>query len=221
MREAPNLRNEKQNEYYLYHKGALDRAGIAQSEFTIKTAFRSNISPLPGKNIQLFDGELKKNKDLYIELFEKVKDDNEVVVDYTPYDNNRPLFIYKANPHYRTEYPIKTGGDVGKEYDSYLVNLSELKVLWKGKTMTYAEYEKAKEQALPPAKEQNGVNDLYYFPNFEEEFPSLKEDSDNDNQENLTLSNISLRDFAAIMLVKPVSDKQWLNELIKQAKSEI
>ena len=72
MREAPSLRNEKQNEYYLYHKGTLDRNGISQAEFTIKTAFRSNLSPLPGKNIQLFEGELKKNKDLYIELFEKV-----------------------------------------------------------------------------------------------------------------------------------------------------
>lgn len=221
MAEAPNLRNEKLNEYYLYHRGTLDRLGISQAEFTIKTAFRSNLSPLPGKNIQLFDGELKKNKDLYIELFEKVKDVNDNVTDYEPFDGNRPLFIYKANPHYRTEYPVKTGGDVGKEYDSYLVNLSELKVLWKGKTMTYADYEKAKEEALPPAKEQNGVNDLYYFPDFEKEFPALKGESSNENEENLTLANISLRDFAAIMLVKPVSDKAWLNDLIKQAKSEI
>ena len=36
-----------------------------------------------------------------------------------------------------------------------------------------------------------------------------------------TLANISLRDFAAIMLVRPVSDKEWLNDMIKQAKSEI
>lgn len=218
MREAPSLRNEKQNEFYLYHKGTLDRNGISQAEFTIKTAFRSNLSPLPGKNIQLFEGELKKNKDLYIELFEKVKDVDDNVVDYAPFDDNRPLFIYKANPHYKSEYPVKLGGEVGKEYESYLVNLSELKVLFKGKTMTYAEYEKAKETALPPAKEQNRVND--YFPDFEEEFVTLKEEA-TQNNDDAPLSEITIRDLAAIMLIKPISNRPWLNELIKQTKSEI
>jgi hypothetical protein len=35
------------------------------------------------------------------------------------------------------------------------------------------------------------------------------------------LSEITIRDLAAIMLMKPVSARPWLNDLIKQTKSEI
>ena len=220
MKEIPNLRNDKQNEFYLFHKRSLDRNGITQNDFTIKTAFYSNLSSIPGKNIQLFDGEIRKNKDIYIELFDKIKDDNENVIDYSPYDDNRPLFIYKANPHYKSEYPIKYGGEPGKEYETYLVNLSELKVLWKDKVITFAEYEKIKNDAIPPAKEQNRVND--YFPDFEEEFSSKAEIVELSQKEtDAPLSEITIRDLAAIMLMKPVSNRSWLNDLIKQTKSEL
>jgi hypothetical protein len=32
---------------------------------------------------------------------------------------------------------------------------------------------------------------------------------------------MTIRDLAAIMLMKPVSARPWLNDLIKQSKSEI
>jgi hypothetical protein len=35
------------------------------------------------------------------------------------------------------------------------------------------------------------------------------------------LSEMTIADLAAIMLMKPVSAKPWLNEIIKQTKSEI
>ena len=35
------------------------------------------------------------------------------------------------------------------------------------------------------------------------------------------LTEITIRDFAAIMLMKPISAKPWLNDLVKQTKSEI
>jgi hypothetical protein len=213
------IRNEKQTEYYLYHKGVLDKLGIDAGNFTIKTAFKSNLSPLPGKNIQLFNGELKRNKDIYIELIEKVKDHNDTVVDFMPSDANRPLFVYAANPHFTSEYPVKSVVDFeGKGYDTYLVNLSELKVLWKGKKMTFAEYEKAKEEMLvPPAVEQNKTTN--FFPDFEKEFTPSKEVDQ--SIEDVPLTEMTIRDLAAIMLIKPVSNKQWLNDLVKQIKNEL
>jgi len=213
------IRNEKQSEYYLYHKGVLDKLGVDAGNFTIKTAFLSNLNPLPGKNIQLFNGELKRNKDIYIELIEKVKDHNDVVVDFTPYDENRPLFVYTANPHYATEYPVKSVIDFkGEGYDTYLVNLSELKVIWKGRKMTFAEYEKAKDEMLvPPAVEQNKTTN--FFPDFEKEFAPSKEV--NQSIEDVPVSEMTIRDFTAIMLMKPVSNREWLNDLVKQIKSEL
>jgi hypothetical protein len=99
-----------------------------------------------------------------------------------------------------------------------------------GTEISYSLYEKRKEEAK---KAQDGLpklqKSLAPFPDFEEDFPSKKEEIDLDGPSlkespegtESTLANISLRDFAAIMLVRPVSDKQWLNDLITKAKSEL
>jgi hypothetical protein len=64
------------------------------------------------------------------------------------------------------------------------------------------------------------------FPDFEEEFPAKPTNMSLDEIDNIEiadapLSEITIRDLAAIMLMKPVSAKPWLNEIIKQTKSEI
>lgn len=181
IRDENLIRKNRREDYYLVHKGVLDKVGATNSDFTIKTPFYSNLSPLPGKNVQMFEGELKKNRDIYIELVEKVKDHEDFVVDLEPYDENRPLFVYKANPHYANEYPIKKGGYEGNYWESYLVNLSELKVIWKGNTMTFAEYEKRKnEEPVAAPKEQMKV--INQFPDFEQEFiPKLKDIEDTED----------------------------------------
>jgi hypothetical protein len=38
------------------------------------------------------------------------------------------------------------------------------------------------------------------------------------DQEDIFLSNATLRDFAAVILKQPVSNKEWLNELIQKSK---
>ena len=52
------IRRTRKDDYYLVHKGVLDKVGASSTDFTIKTPFYSNLSPLPGKNVQMFDGEL-------------------------------------------------------------------------------------------------------------------------------------------------------------------
>ena len=187
------IRKNRREDYYLEHKRVLDGIGALSSDFTIKTPFYSNLSNLPGKNVQLFDGELRKNRDLYIELVEKVKDHEDNVVDLVPYDANRPLFVYRANPHYASEYPVKKGGYEGNYWESYLVNLSELKVVWKNQEMTFAEYEKKKdEEPVATPKEQMKV--INQFPNFEEEFIPKPNNGDSDNSSDL--ASIILLDIA-------------------------
>jgi len=187
------IRKNRREDYYLEHKRVLDGVGALSSDFTIKTPFYSNLSNLPGKNVQLFEGELRKNRDLYIELVEKVKDHEDSVVDLVPYDSNRPLFVYRANPHYTSEYPVKKGGYEGNYWESYLVNLSELKVVWKNQEMTFAEYEKRKdEEPVATPKEQMKV--INQFPNFETEFvPEINSGNSDDSSD---LVSIILLDIA-------------------------
>jgi hypothetical protein len=100
-----------------------------------------------------------------------------------------------------------------------------------GTEISYALYEKRREDlkkqedSLPKLQKTLSV-----FPDFEDEFPSKKEELvlDEPVKETpvqvggeSTLANISLQDFAAIMLVKPVSDKKWLNDLITEARKDL
>ena len=60
------------------------------------------------------------------------------------------------------------------------------------------------------------------FPDFEEEFaPKTEAETANVEIADAPLSEITIRDLAAIMLLKPVSARPWLNDLITQTKSEI
>jgi hypothetical protein len=105
----------------------------------------------------------------------------------------------------------------------YTVPLSELvAVLEDGTEITHALYEKRKEEAKKEDSLPKLQKSLSLFPDFEEEFPSNKgEILLNEEIADAPLSEITIRDLAAIMLIKPVSARPWLNELIKQTKSEI
>jgi hypothetical protein len=222
-----NLRKEKEREFYMQHMDAFKAIGLADPFFTIKTAFFKKGKF--GRQCQFFEWELKKGDDIYIEFYENVYDSNGKNTNVIPMLEERQLFKLKFNPFYHEEYDVtETVEADGKVDRKYLVPVNEMvAVLPSGQEISYALYEKRKEDAkleIPQLQKS-----LSIFPDFEQEFAKRDEvvqpegsDFDIDKDaDTSTLANISLRDFAAIMLVKPVSDKQWLNDLIKQAKSEI
>jgi len=223
-----NLRKEKEREFYMQHMDTFKSIGLADPFFTIKTAFFKKGKF--GKQCQFFEWELKKGEDIYIEFYENVYDSTGKNTDIVPGIEDRPLFKLKYNPFYHEEYDVTETVDAdGKVDRKYLVSLGEMvAVLPSGQEISYALFEKRKEEAKleVPQLQQS----LSIFPDFEEEFikrnkaeklPGSDFDIDKSVNESCILANISLKDFAAIMLVKPVSDKEWLNELIKQTKSEI
>lgn len=224
-----NIRKEREKEFFVEHMETFKNLGLPDPYFVIKTAFFQKGKF--GRQLQLFESEISKGEDIYIEFYDNITDDNGNVTNVTPFNEDRQLFKYKANPFYAEEYETKEGTNFkGEPYVLYTVPLSELvAVLKDGTEITYALYEKRKEEAKKEDDLPKLQNSLTLFPDFEEEFVSKKEEVifDKDNsQANTTpvegsLANISLRDFAAIMLVRPVSDKEWLNDLIKQTKSEI
>lgn len=222
-----NLRKEKEREFYMQHMDTFKAIGLADPFFTIKTAFFKKGKF--GRQCQFFEWELKKGEDIYIEFYENVYDSNGKNTNVVPMLEERQLFKLKFNPFYHEEYDVTETVEVDGKIDrKYLVPVNEMvAVLPSGQEISYALYEKRKEDAKLEVPQLQ--KSLSIFPDFEQEFAKREEviqsegsDFDIDKDaDTSTLANISLRDFAAIMLVKPVSDKQWLNDLIIQTKSEI
>jgi hypothetical protein len=221
-----NIRKEKEKEFFVNHMNTFTKLGLSDPFFIIKTAFFQKGKY--GRQVQLFESEISKEEDIYMEFYDNVTDDKGNITDIVPFSEDRQLFKYKANPFYAEEYDTKEGSNFkGEPYTLYTVPLSELvAVLNDGTEITYALYEKRKDEPKKEDTLPKLQNSLALFPNFEEEFPSKPTNMSLDEVYNTEiadapLSEITIRDLAAIMLIKPVSARPWLNELIKQTKSEI
>lgn len=215
-----NLRKEKEREFYMQHMDAFKAIGLADPFFTIKTAFFKKGKF--GKQCQFFEWELKKGEDIYIEFYENVYDGAGKNTDIVPGIEDRQLFKLKFNPFYNEEYDVTETVDAdGKVDRKYLVSLGEMvAVLPSGQEISYSLYEKRKEEAKLEVPQLQ--KSLSLFPDFEQEFaPKVEEEIFNEEIADVPLSEITIRDLAAIMLLKPVSARPWLNDLIKQTKSDI
>lgn len=199
-------RKEKENEMMVHHSQYLQSLNVA-NHFTVKTAFFAKGKI--GRNIQLFEGELNKSCDIYIELIDFIRDSSGNEIDMIPMYEERPLFKYKHNPYYNEEYETKTSfSSKGGEYTTYVIPVAELLHVDKnGIETSYNQYEKARMQ------EPKVQNNLSIFPDFEKEF--IPEIITNEDEQ---LNSMTIRDFASIIWSKPVSNKTWLNELINKQK---
>jgi hypothetical protein len=217
-----NIRKEREKEFFVEHMETFKKLGLSDPFFIIKTAFFQKGKF--GRQVQLFESEISKGEDVYIEFYDNVTDDKGTVTDVTPFNEDRQLFKYKANPFYAEEYETKEGTNFkGEPYVLYTVPTSELvAVLEDGTEITYALYEKRKEENKKEDSLPKLQKSLSLFPDFEDEFGSAKEiELSSQLDKDVPLSEITIRDLAAIMLMKPVSNRPWLNDLIKQTKSEI
>jgi hypothetical protein len=103
-----------------------------------------------------------------------------------PEDPLRRLYKWRFNPHFEEEYEkTEPNGITGNV--RYLVPVDELSVV------------KIHEEVKSGISTNNTILDFDSLP-----------DPDND----LPFDQMTMRDFAAIMLKKPVSNKKWLNDLI-------
>jgi hypothetical protein len=166
-------RKKKEKEYFAYHANTFKNLKLASPNFTLKMAFYEKGKF--GRNIQLYEGELKRNEDLYMEFIDTIRDERGNEVDYSPMLEDRPLFKFKANPFFAEEYELRerSGG-----YSVYIISVSELMVIQKdGTEISYALYEKRKEEqkaktdSLPKLQ-----STLSVFPDFEEETLVKKSD---------------------------------------------
>ena len=163
-------RKEKEKEFFAHHMDRFRKAQVSDPFFAIKTAFFQKGKF--GKQVQLFEGELKRGEDIYIEFIEVNRDASGKEIGVEPAFEDRPLFKYKYNPYFAEEYDVKEGTNSnGENYFAYTIPLSELMVVMPdGSEITQNLYEKRKAEA--PKEQQT----LSVFPDFEDEFiPKLKD----------------------------------------------
>ena len=211
-------RKEKERELFAYHLDMFNKLKINDPFFVVKTAFFQKGKY--GKQIQLFESELRRGEDIFIEFIEVVRDNQGKDMDLTPANSSRDLFKFKYNPYFSEEYEIKEGSNSkGEPYHAFIIPLSELNVvLADGNEITYGLFEKRKEQESQKEESIPKLQTtLSIFPDFEENF-SKKEVTLDDVLigEDALLSEMSITDFTAIMWKKPVSNKLWLNTLIEK-----
>jgi hypothetical protein len=209
-----NLRKEKEREFYMQHVETFKAIGISDPFFTIKTAFFKKGKF--GRQVQFFDSELKKAEDIYIEFYDNVQDESGKTVNMVPMSNDRQLLKLKYNPYFDEEYDYQELTDPSGKVDrKYIVPVNEMVVvLSSGQEISYSLYEKRKEDAkleIPQLQKS-----LSMFPDFETEYskPATAAEIELSHKDQL-VTEMTIQDFAAIMWKKPVSNKQWLNDLIK------
>jgi len=162
-------RREKEKELMEDHSGYLDKLSSSY-QFTAKTAFYSKGKF--GRQIQLFENELNKGSDIYVELVDIVRDAKGIETDMVPMYVERPLCKCRYNPYFKEEYEVKVSTNSrGEEYSAYVIPVSELVCVNKGSEETpYNDYEK--NRTTEPVEQKK----LSVFPDFEEEFvPKMKD----------------------------------------------
>lgn len=128
-------------------------------------------------------------------FYSEISKGHDVYLEFTdrnnvPEDPERTLYLWKFNPHFDEEYE-KTEPTESTGHIRYLVPVEELKVIKKYSPEATITIEK--EVKLKPALD-------FSLPNPETDPP---------------INDMTIRDLAAIILGKPVSNKEWLNQIIK------
>jgi hypothetical protein len=215
-------RKEKEREIFSDHLEKFRRLGVLDPFFVVKTAFFQKGKH--GKQFQLFESELKRGEDIYIEFIDITRDDQNREQGIVPTFPERQLFKHKANPYYAEEYEVKGGTNAkGEPYSAYVIPLSELiAVMSNGTELTFSQFEKKRaeeaEEKLALPKLQTSLS---AFPDFEDEYLKKNSSLTLDLDSDAPITDLTIKDFAAIMLMKPVSNKEWLNELVMSAKSDL
>lgn len=193
-------RKEREKEFFAYHMDKFRKAQIADPFFVLKTAFFQKGKF--GKQVQLFESELKRGEDIFIEFIDVNRDTTGKEIGIESAFEDRPLFKYKHNPYFAEEYDVKEGtNSMGENYFAYTIPLSELMVIMPGgDEITFNLYEKRKAEA---PKEQVSLS---VFPDFENEFiPKLKE----------VKEDLSLDESASDILIRIATDFQKLSQKLK------
>lgn len=179
---------ENQAQSKAFHQATLDAIGEHDAPFLSKMAFCPTSVGLSDKHVGFFDSEIKAGKDVYIEFGDKEMLPEEV--SGFPF---RSLLKWRFNPHYKTEYtpsnPDPKSGNL-----RYFVPISELILITKPAS-------KLRTSTEVPERESK-VSEI------------VSKVHDGPDETDLLTRDMTILDYAAIHLKRPVSKRAWLNKII-------
>jgi len=190
-----------------FHEQSFKILGVPNAQFIGKIFF---INSDKQWKIKMFESEFRYGVDLYIEPTK---------LDYTPenylhqhLESERELFKWTYHPAWDKEYEKLLPGTKGNNGSSviYLLPVDDLQsvaelIAAKQKENKLTEIKKSKEV------ESNTVDNTVTTTTTQK----LVVNSEN---EDCFIQQATLRDLAAIWLKKPVSNKQWLNDIVNSAR---
>lgn len=148
--------------------------------------------------ISFFPSEIMGGQDIYTEFVSRSLE---------PEDSERRLWKWPFNPEYDSEYQ-KTDPHPATGHQQYLIPVAELinvAEIHFGVKEDSAKKDTVIQEELTPAEPEKGQLKL-----------NIPEDKKGCEVFDAPISQLTIKDKAAIDWKRPVSDKPWLNELIKE-----
>lgn len=174
-----------------YHKDLINDLGISITDFNMKMPFHDKQSRLV---VGIFASEFRKEKGFYFEL---------VTRDLNPVDENRTVYRIPFSLDFEEEYELNEKG-------SYLVPLEELRTV-NPQSVAISKY-----SAVGSVEEKRFTTNTDPM-SLSSNIPVYKAPNPMDDSD-APYSEMTIRDYYAIISNKPVSARTWLNELITKNK---
>lgn len=209
-------RNKKQAEARIHHRDLIEDLGIPFDDFTVKTEFTD---PNGRTVVGIYPSEFKKQKGIFFEL---IKLGSEIFPD------ERTVYRVPASKYYEEEYQMNPNG-------SYYVPLDDLRIVNPySAALTKADsIDNVEDVYAENKKEKSDKKLVFCSKEVVDEDKKVKENPLKEvEKENFIIpppppppvyvpiiddapySEMTIRDYYAIHTNKPVSNKQWLNDLI-------
>lgn len=169
-----------------HHKETFKKMGIEQKDYIPKLFY-----PIIGGDlvVSMFTSEMNRERDVFLE---NASPEFELV------EEERRLFRLRYNAAYKEEYVVE--GET--PYFRYIVPVEELE------EVTEQQGEMLLTETVKPEDTQTKFN--------VKGVPTEEERVNNVLPPDCRMNEITVRDHLAILYGKPISNKQWLNELIEE-----
>lgn len=175
------------------------KLGYVGNEFALKGQFNTGV-------LRFYEDQLSKNQDIYIELFNYKQ---------KPYhENKRVLYKFANNPDWKDNtdnyvlFTTQKDGTLLKE-PSYSFQISSLELL----VMQSSKFSEMQLETKISDEDNEVVSPLDYEPTDFKGFENYIEKDD------IHYSQMTIRDIYCIIQNTPMSNKEWLNNLINEGTS--
>lgn len=212
-------RNRKAAEARKYHKDLILDLDINPNDFTVKSEFTD---PHGRTVVGIYPSEFRKKKGIFFELIKRGSE---------AFPKERTVYRVPFSNYYEEEYEMNPNG-------SYYVPLEDLRIVnpYSAAINKSESLENLDDVYAENKKERETKKLVFCSKEVEDESIELKEDETEKQSEekaeifnsfntfvplvnDALYSEMTIKDYYAIHSNKPVSDKQWLNDLINNKQS--